>query len=47
MADLTASAHCHACDFAAEGDPAVVDKAAAKHTKQLGHATGVEVVPRG
>lgn len=45
MADLTASAHCHGCDWAEQGDPGAVDKAAAKHTA-VGHATGVTVVPR-
>lgn len=45
MADLTASAHCHGCDWAEQGDPGAVDKAAAKHAKQSGHATGVVVVP--
>lgn len=47
MADLTASAMCHGCDWAPEGDdPTSVDRQAAKHAKQLGHATGVTVVPR-
>ena len=43
MITLTASAHClnPACTgFAPEGDPAEVERLAAKHTKDLGHATG-------
>lgn len=46
MADLTATARCHGCDWHAEGDdPAKVDKAADKHTG-VGHATAVTVVTR-
>jgi len=36
---LTASAHCLACDWTAEGDPDAADRAAEKHTNATGHAT--------
>lgn len=45
MITLTASAHCHACDWTAEGDPEATDKAGAAHTRKTSHATGVIAVP--
>lgn len=45
MADLTATARCHGCDWHAEGEPAKVDLAARKHTA-AGHPTAVMVVAR-
>lgn len=41
------TAHCGTCKWTADGDPVAVDKAAEKHTKATGHATGVVSVPHG
>ena len=41
---LTAAARCHGCDWTAEGEPAAVDRAAAKHVK-VGHAVATVVTP--
>lgn len=42
---LTATAHCHRCDWTAgPGNPAVVDKAAEKHVA-VGHPTAVVAEP--
>lgn len=42
---ITATAHCHRCDWTAgPGEWGSVDKAAEKHTK-AGHPTGTVAVP--
>lgn len=42
---LTSAAHCLRCDWTDAGDPAAVDRASAKHTKDTGHPTGVMETP--
>lgn len=45
MITVTATAHCHRCDWTAAGDWPAVDRSAEKHTKTAQHPTGTTATP--